>query len=291
MLNKGYIKIKSILLELSLVIVFTSTILLMLNYLWEEDFKFLWDDVINTRITQWLNKTSLHIYSNENILRNWNKILLKKRFKRQKESDINYVSYKCDKLEWKYCKDQRINLLKIVNSNLFNKKIRPIYIEFKDELMEPRAYTIWHEVTLSSKLSEEEQAKLLVHELWHVIDVFFLRRREDFDISDWFYNLSWKDENTKLSTSKVDDFVSGYAMSNYYEDFAESLTFYVFYNDSFLEKTKNNRILEQKYNFINKVIFKNNEFVWTNFTEWDIPEYVWDSTKIKIDLNLFLNSI
>jgi hypothetical protein len=53
------------------------------------------------------------------------------------------------------------------------------------------------------------------------------------------------------------DFVSGYAMTNKYEDFAESLTYYILHNKDFLDKTKTSRILKRKYNFFSFYIFPN----------------------------------
>ena len=37
---------------------------------------------------------------------------------------------------------------------------------------------------------------------------------------------------------EVKDFVSWYAMTNKYEDFAESFTYYILHNKDFLNKTK-----------------------------------------------------
>jgi hypothetical protein len=54
-------------------------------------------------------------------------------------------------------------------------------------------------------------------------------------------------------------------MTNKYEDFAESFTYYILHNDDFLKKTKQSDILLKKYNFFDKNLFIYNEFKNTDF--------------------------
>jgi len=49
-------------------------------------------------------------------------------------------------------------------------------------------------------------------------------------------------------------------MTNKYEDFAETFTYYVIHNRDFLEKTKNSKVLKQKYDFFSTYIFRDNSF-------------------------------
>jgi hypothetical protein len=85
------------------------------------------------------------------------------------------------------------------------------------------------------------------------------------------------------------DFVSGYSMTNKYEDFAESFTYYILHNDDFLEKAYYSDILKQKYDFFTKYVFRNDEFK-TNYykTTNEIKDYYWDITKIEYSLQNFL---
>jgi hypothetical protein len=46
-------------------------------------------------------------------------------------------------------------------------------------------------------------------------------------------------------------------MTNKYEDFAESFTYYVLHNNDFYSKAKKSDILMNKYNFFKNNIFKN----------------------------------
>jgi hypothetical protein len=50
-------------------------------------------------------------------------------------------------------------------------------------------------------------------------------------------------------------------MTNKYEDFAESFTYYILHNSDFLQKTEKSETLKRKYDFFTKNLFKNSEFV------------------------------
>ncbi|MDR1944677.1 MAG: putative zinc-binding metallopeptidase [Candidatus Peribacteria bacterium] len=73
--------------------------------------------------------------------------------------------------------------------------------------------------------------------------------------------MSWKETKILKSSLTQKDFVSGYAMTNKYEDFAETFTYYVLHNSDFLEKSKNSSILKQKYDYFRSHIFSKNEFI------------------------------
>ena len=98
------------------------------------------------------------------------------------------------------------------------------------------------------------------------------------DKSIEFYKISWKDEKTQLDVSTKLDFVSGYAQSDAFEDFAESVVFYVKHNKDFRIMASKNNTLRKKYNFIRKEVFDGKIFnSGTNFVELD--KRVWDATK------------
>jgi hypothetical protein len=78
-------------------------------------------------------------------------------------------------------------------------------------------------------------------------------------------------------------------MTNKYEDFAESLTYYILHNKNFLEKSKKSKILEKKYRFFKKNLFRNDEFVDVDYTNDEIKDYYWDITKIDYNLKKFLH--
>ncbi|MBT3727283.1 hypothetical protein HOG21_06595 [bacterium] len=73
-------------------------------------------------------------------------------------------------------------------------------------------------------------------------------------------------------------------MTNKYEDFAESFTYYVLHNKDFLEKTKKSKKLKEKYNYFSKYVFKNEEFKNSDFSINNIIEdYYRDTTTIVYD--------
>jgi hypothetical protein len=81
------------------------------------------------------------------------------------------------------------------------------------------------------------------------------------DVSEDFYDISWEKPLVKQSGQDSNSFVSGYALTNQYEDFAESFTFYVFHNEEFASRALKNENLRKKYLFFNERIFPNEEFV------------------------------
>jgi hypothetical protein len=97
--------------------------------------------------------------------------------------------------------------------------------------------------------SDSEQLKVFVHELGHIVDIFYLKKGILADPSDIFYAISWESFNTKKAGQKITDFVSGYALSNKYEDFAETFAFYIFHNEDFRNRAKKDSFLQKKYDF------------------------------------------
>lgn len=87
------------------------------------------------------------------------------------------------------------------------------------------------------------------------------------------------------------NFISGYAASNRYEDFAESFGFYIFHNDEFVDRAMRNDSLRQKYLFLQKYVFVHGEFTGTDFGSADVPKYFWDTTKLPIFVNKYLYSL
>jgi hypothetical protein len=131
--------------------------------------------------------------------------------------------------------------------------------------------------------SESEFIKVFTHELGHSIDVeYFVAGTLRSDVSQDFYTLSWLDTAIKRKGQTVQDFVSGYAMTNKYEDFAETLSMFVFHNREFSLRASKNPILEKKYNFMAEQVFVAPAFMGTSFEITAIDPYIWDTTKVAI---------
>lgn len=139
------------------------------------------------------------------------------------------------------------------------------------------------------RLSDNEILSVFIHEFWHYYDIYGLPRTRFGDISDRFYKISWESIDVLQAWQWVEDFVSGYAMTNQYEDFAESYTYYLLHNAAFREKSLHNPVLSQKYAFFEQYSFPQKEFYKRNFsTDTRILPYYWDITKIEIEREKFL---
>lgn len=138
-------------------------------------------------------------------------------------------------------------------------------------------------------LPREDFLSVFIHEFWHFLDLYILKEEVSFDISNVFYNISWKSDTVLKSWVKQKDFVSGYAMTNKYEDFAESFHYYVVHNSDFLEKAKFSDATQKKYDFFNTYVFRNWEFqTAAHKTTKEVKKYYWDTTKINYNLSEFL---
>lgn len=183
-----------------------------------------------------------------------------------------------------------INRLKeVIHSPYFESKVTPLNLLLDSEKQEPRGQVIGNKLILSTSISNDsEQLKVFIHELGHIVDIFYLKKGIFADPSNIFYSISWESFNTKKKGQKITDFVSGYALSNKYEDFAESFIFYIFHNEDFQKRAKQNDILQRKYNFFQSYVFEKDIFVGTSFEKNTLSNYNWDTTKIQIDTNKYL---
>ncbi len=175
--------------------------------------------------------------------------------------------------------------------NVFRDKISWVETDLYEEKadvrgkMKNRAIHIFAPETMK----KSEFLSVYIHELGHYIDIYVLEKDVIGDDSDNFYDISWKSVKTLKAGAKWEDFVSGYAMTNKYEDFAESFAYYVLHNKAFLKKAEKNFKLEKKYRFFSKYVFIDWQFKDTSFATSDkIKDYYWDITKIGVNYNKFL---
>ncbi len=178
----------------------------------------------------------------------------------------------------------------IDNKNIFNTifDLRVnFYWESKDRRWKMKNKTI--KIYNPIKIWEAETQNIFIHEFAHYLDLYFFDLKNWKDISYKFYQISWDDTKIIKAGQNNKDFVSGYAMTNKYEDFAESFTYFVIANKDFLQKTKFSKVLKQKYNFFSSYLFKNWFLKDTKFTKnLIIRDYYRDITKLKLDLKNFL---
>jgi len=150
------------------------------------------------------------------------------------------------------------------------KKLYYIKIQ-KDKIW--RRWYAWHhslEINLKKWIWYEQFLEVLTHELWHVVDLWLINWKSNiknqnytefwqksFSIDDKsiiFYKLSWKSEKIKRPYIYAKDFVSGYWLTDIFEDFAESFNMYVNHNTVFRKMAKESNILHKKYLFINNIM-------------------------------------
>lgn len=159
--------------------------------------------------------------------------------------------------------------------------------------IEPRGKMKGKQITLSSSVQKDSEfIQLFIHEIAHYVDMYtFIKTSRRTDASDIFYAISWQNKNTKKPNEILDNFISGYAASNQYEDFAESFTFFMFHNSDFAYRAMKNESLRQKYLFFTEYVFPDGNFSGTDFRIGNIPGYFWDTTKIPISVKKYLYSL
>lgn len=152
------------------------------------------------------------------------------------------------------------------------------------------------------RMDENEFVGVLIHETAHNVDYDYLVPSENKIVSDFkdgshylyttdpsidFYQISWENETTLKKTANNFDFVSGYAMSDPFEDFAETYTYYVLHNADFKALTASSPDLYAKYHFMKYKVFNGVEFD-TGDDEVSMNNRPWDTTLLSYDLNAFL---
>jgi hypothetical protein len=124
-------------------------------------------------------------------------------------------------------------------------------------------------------VTDEELVGVLIHEMAHIMDTGVMQGtpqsgKSEFmdglqpiynnDASLEFYKLSFEDSETLKKGANRLDFVSGYAMTDAFEDFAESYTYYILHGTEFRQLAQQNKILKAKYEFLKTRVFNNKEY-------------------------------
>ena len=191
-----------------------------------------------------------------------------------------------------------IYLLRFLSSYFPTLENNLYYIKIQQERVWRRWYAGHHSIVLNIKKNTDYKQflEVLTHEMWHVIDLWILNwksyiksetytefGKKSFSIDDpsiKFYALSWNSEKIKNPYTYAKDFVSGYALTDPFEDFAESFNMYINHNALFLKMAKESNILKKKYAFINKYMKWNYLLSDKNYPyrNWFRPR---DTTRIK----------
>ncbi len=148
-------------------------------------------------------------------------------------------------------------------------------------------------IILTGNVGNEEFAGLLIHECAHVIHSNLpgspLSGKSAFvDGADPFYNdspiaaffsISWTEADLLKREAKKADFVSGYAMSDAFEDFAESFALYILHRDAFEERAQTNKAIAAKLEWMKTNLPTSDNLLGTSRYTWEktVP---WDITKL-----------
>lgn len=143
--------------------------------------------------------------------------------------------------------------------------------------------------------SDAELRRVLIHEIGHLVDLGALKGERGAEKSHFrdgsniiyksdpsinFYSLCWDDEHTQNNNCSGNDFVSEYAQTDVFEDFAESYLLFTENNQSFQKMAEESNILAQKYQFFADTVF-NGEFELSPENQDLVAgERVWDLTKV-----------
>lgn len=137
-------------------------------------------------------------------------------------------------------------------------------------------------------LTDSEFLAVLIHEFWHYYDIHSLKGSAFWDVSQNFYDISWQSVTTMKPNSTKEDFVSGYSMTNQYEDFAETYLYYILHNEDFAFKSLSNLALQKKYDFMRSYANVWSGPTLSSYSLQDVLPYYWDITKIPVDVKKFL---
>lgn len=190
--------------------------------------------------------------------------------------------------------ESRKNLIEqVLSSDEMHFWYRALSIVLDTSLVEPRGQMKGRLIRISPHVQRDaEFLKLLVHEVAHYIDIYtFIVSKQSSDPSTAFYKISWENAKTKRAWESISSFVSWYAATNQYEDFAESFTFYVFHNGTFAERAIKNESLRKKYLFFLNEVFPDGAFQDTDFAIGIVPSYLWDTTKVPVSVKKYLYSL
>lgn len=156
-----------------------------------------------------------------------------------------------------------------------------------------------------SDVSDKELSSVLVHEMGHVVDTGLYTGdswygKSEFmdgnlpvynnDLSLRFYRINWEDSETLKPGARESNFVSRYAMTDPFEDFAETYNFYILHGKQFKEMAEYDRSLMRKYLFMKYYIFQGQEYNNDPYTTVEPFTRTYDATVLNYDQNSFIKT-
>lgn len=151
-------------------------------------------------------------------------------------------------------------------------------------------------------VTDEELVAVLIHEMGHITDTGVITGSSiggksafmdgknpvyNNDSSLIFYSISWLNQSEHKQSYSALDFVSGYAMTDPFEDFAESYAYYVLHGDEFRVLAENNKALAKKYAFLKEYVFHDTEYENGYTKDLRVTHRFYDVTVLPFELNKF----
>ena len=150
-------------------------------------------------------------------------------------------------------------------------------------------------IILDGTVSAHEFRALLIHEFGHIVDLgcftgtqsagesvfrdgYEIIFRDDPSIE--FYEFSWLNDKRRRD-ARPDDFVSGYAESDPFEEFAETFAYFILQRNAFRIRAATNPIIDKKYNWMRDhfdiVLQATDQRQWDGTVPWDVTKlpYIW----------------
>ena len=149
------------------------------------------------------------------------------------------------------------------------KALRALYVRYDHP--KHRGLSSTNTIILDGSEPDEEFRALFIHEFGHITDLGCLTgttesppstfrdgnivMKQD-DPSVGFYAISWTSEKIPKELSTPADFVSGYATSDVFEDFAETYAYYILQPEAFAARARWNTVLAQKREWMLQNVFE-----------------------------------
>lgn len=173
--------------------------------------------------------------------------------------------------------------------------LKNFFVKYKD--VKQRGLGGKTTIIIDGTPGDEEFAGLLVHECGHVThanmqgtssapESAYSDGLEPFYTNSpvvEFFAISWMTEEIRKAGSTHADFVSGYAESDAFEDFAETFAMYILHRPAMRERAKDNTAIAAKLAWMELYLPVSETAVGTDAYTWN-NEVPWDVTKLPMTL-------
>jgi len=200
------------------------------------------------------------------------------------------IDQKDIELKHKLMADQGLRLM----PERCQKVLQKFYVRYDNP--EHRGLSGKSTMILAGHVPDDEFRALFFHEFGHVFDLGCLvgttagggtnykDRSEPIwgnDQSVSFYAISWLAAETPRPGSQPEDFVSGYASWDMFEDFAESFVYYMLHREVFAQRAQENPAIAQKYNWFRQhlpgiPVVAKSDTQWSGTVPWDITKLAYE---------------